>query len=108
MREIKFRTYNKKSGVIEYETLRNMAEHNTFHIMYDDYEWMQYTGLKDKNGKEIYEGDLVRYGKDGMIGKVEWDYAKTRWRWSSFPLTNVEVRKLTIIGNIYENPELIK
>lgn len=72
-----------------------------------DFVLMQFTGLKDKNGKEIYEGDIVlcentlpepRFWNDPVI----WD----DHRWSPFHRslpTRVEV-----IGNIYENPELLQ
>lgn len=72
---------------------------------------MQYTGLKDKNGKEIYEGDIIEAldGRDNnksYILTVEWeqDVCSSGWTLSGIGWYQGE---LEVIGNIYENPELI-
>jgi uncharacterized phage protein (TIGR01671 family) len=79
---------------------------------------MQYIGLKDKSGKEICEGDIVRDTYDNSCGQIQYGhkeyagffirYSKPKtdlghsWVWSMF-----DSKDLEIIGNIYENPELL-
>jgi uncharacterized phage protein (TIGR01671 family) len=83
--------------------------------------WQQYTGLKDKNGKEIYEGDLVQYNQnsnyDGMNFEVIWSYVSFGWVLKSkngdylsnqITPTGPRYNFLEIAGNIFENPELLK
>ena len=74
---------------------------------WDELIWLEFTGRKDNNGKEIYEGDIIEY-YSGMVPKgsnpmkrsfVEWDNRLMRFT----GCFNGGI----IIGNIYENPELI-
>jgi len=77
---------------------------------------MQYTGLKDKNGKEIYEGDVVRIQseshKSGLVEVVKW-IDPTNWVSDVCAVNgfvnheSIYKTKPEIIGNIYENPELL-
>jgi uncharacterized phage protein (TIGR01671 family) len=80
---------------------------------------MQYTSLKDKNGKEIYEGDIIegkhphkgRYHK-GVVEYIEWRFTMKCFFWGHLDIGNEPFCEGTeywqVIGNIYENPELLK
>ena len=80
----------------------------------------QYTGLTDKNGKRIFEGDVCQIKNHRLIGDlpfvIEWeDFAYNGWTWRDLDevgavdsFTNGAARHCEVIGNIHDNPELVK
>lgn len=139
-KEIKFRVWNKAKNDWEfgYKTMGGVNLFGEVHVMgyfniplqeLNNYEAMQYTGLKDKNGKEIYEDDIVNFTNDSSgneVCKVSFgeyitegcidcggDYAygfyiDSIYIDSNFNKVGLASRRVEVIGNIYENSELIK
>lgn len=74
-------------------------------------ELMQYTGLKDKNNKEIYEGDVIKYTTwfKGYESTYSINYNIVFYDNGHFsPLYNSDIIEIEVIGNIYENPEWLE
>lgn len=114
MREIKFRAWNKVDAKMYHSNFEVTADGRirTYGI-YEKVILMQYTGLKDKNAKEIYEGDIV-IGltlpcSDSYV--CQWDNEGATFvfydKETDIYLGEAAFKELTVIGNIYENPELI-
>lgn len=149
MRDIKFRAYIKDTNkrvpseinkIVEVKSLhlgsrkaiigysKSSSNYGNYSISFDDIELMQYTGLHDKNGKEIYEGDIVKLSEKIDISKHKVIHIKpiiAEISWSEEYLTYVlittdirhafenvadylEEYNLEVIGNIYDNPELLE
>lgn len=100
--------------------LKEHGDPSTFNAMVDNFIWMQFTGMFDKYGKEIYEGDILKQKHNGhtIIGTMIWNPSLLQFGMSAEvdfeEEDNLKINvsedkhKPEIIGNIYENPELIK
>ena len=111
MREYKFRAWDKGAKKMRNDLLiyfdGKIGSYSTeaaYEVMQSEYVVMQYTGLKDCKGKEIYEGDIVKfdYGIDKPRA-IEIPNIFFSIEFSGFQEADMEV-----IGNIYENPELVQ
>jgi hypothetical protein len=123
MREIKFRAWIHEvkqmvdvwSVDFNIETImwgddKEETWHNYFSGMKKDCELMQFTGLLDRNGKEVYEGDLVRsdwYEDKGRINCAPVVFVSGRFTCRGLKAYLYEMPDLEVIGNVYENPELL-
>ena len=121
MREIKFRAWHKEEKIIGEVLGIDILHKEIFfsnedvdcyeHTDFKNIELMQYTGLKDKNNKEIYEGDIVTLHNSKYKVIFLNEEARFVLRDDEFeyeiPFTNNNNKRMEIIGNIYENPELL-
>jgi len=107
MKTIKFRAWDKTNKTfINWNGVR-FSELNSF--INDLYELQQFTGLTDKNGKEIYEGDIVECGDwvpDAHCLNT-WETI-VKWDIDTASFVGVDGEENRVIGNIYENPNLLE
>lgn len=114
-REIKFRAWDKEADVPFMSDVNMMGYQLGNYLSQDRYVVMQYTGLKDKNSKEIYEGDIVKYVTN-YYGNRKENQTVVEWiddlEHDGFgePLAMGYMFRggeLEVIGNIYENSDLL-
>lgn len=122
-KEIKYRAWDKlnnrmvkvwgisfkawKDDEINFVTVE--YDDGTYQLSGTDVELLQFTGLLDKNGKEIYESDILFYQyEDIPYEYVKWDVDSGGWTTSENGLMAQDLTdNAEILGNIYENPELL-
>lgn len=123
MREIKFRAWHKEKKIMGNVLGIDILHKEIFfsnedvdcyeHVDFKNIELMQYIGLKDKNGKEIYEGDILFESFGEKYYKVVFENGSFRAEFEgdfeeySFDLIDVVAQGYEVVGNIYQNPELL-
>ncbi len=118
MREIKFRAWDKENGC--WASIDSIALCDDGSVAYlvsadgeppyleEDVEIMQYTGLKDMYGRDIYEGDIVK-NEYGKVTDIQYDPRSAAFGVGDYYFGTIGSGKiLEVIGNIFENPELLE
>ncbi|WP_010078322.1 YopX family protein [Liquorilactobacillus mali] len=115
MRQINFRAWHEDLGEYKYMSIESF-NFGSFRGLVDDLvgndtaTWEQYIGHRDKNDKEIYEGDIIKYVNS--TGDVEYLVVKWSQEDASFVTgwvrVDYAVRKGEVVGNIHQNPELLE
>ncbi|EMY4489205.1 hypothetical protein AAKS56_001332 [Listeria monocytogenes] len=115
MRKIEFRAWDKEVKEMDYnpsviEIWQNKPINEQFRLESEEkLVWMQYTGLKDKNGKKIFEGDVGWDEHNECYGVVKFEEGKFLYVWENIAEDLQEVADgIEICGNIHENTDLLE
>lgn len=130
MREIKFRAWDKYENKMRQVSTIDFTNEDLWLIVENnrimsanlfEVELMRYTGIKDKNGVEVYEGDIIKYSSNvinkfyavnEILREVEFKYGmygiKGFEGGTHIPFGNILKCQYEVIGNIYENPNLLE
>jgi len=115
MREIKFKTYHSEAKRM---SDRAYSWEMVMRFGHKEFIPLQYTGLKDTNGKEIYEGDIIQLEGSPISYSIEWN--KYQWAindhgalgydpdWNIQPFNHCVYERAIVVGNIFENSDLLK
>ncbi len=124
--KIRIRVWDKLLETMHYDVLPNIGDNEIWCDYYEEISCWEFatiiqsggndrfnvmlnTLLKDKNGKKIYEGDIVRWNHDGeKRGENIIEEMVELTGGAFYPVCNMPSHELEVIGNIYENPELLK
>lgn len=115
-RVIKFRAWHTELKRMRYFTDFSKLLNRDSYMCVGDFEWMQFTGIHDKNGKEVWEGDVVKVRNWTPIGKkptyskilVEYRQVSGSDDMGTDMVGFIDHSGDEVVGNIYENPELLK
>lgn len=117
MREIKFRAWLKEEKEMIYPYVLDLLHNNGIAdkdlcFRFEDIELMLFTGIYDKNGKEIYNGDIVKLNRKNYVVKYFEKYSRfglsTNFEKNKLPIIFGLSDRVEVIGNIYENEDLLK
>lgn len=107
MRDIEFRAWDKEQKYMAYQGMPDLETLQSFIFHFGDKELSQYTGLKDKDGGKIYEGDIIKFtaADQRFVTTIKWCQ-----KHAGFEIDEVdklvfwETFTSEVIGNIWENP----
>ena len=113
MRELKFRAFDTENKTWTFVTLGDLicgacTENGDKPLSGAEQVWEQYTGLKDENGKEIYEGDILESTWNGGKAVVAWNNVEGEWEHYADFNAHSKYGSSAVIGNIHEDPELLE